>query len=120
MVGGSFQVQYLYTAGIGFDLGGAYLLARGLIATPRMLALVSGSYYGSNAYLGVSVARDRLDAISGVSALALGFSVQLVGYLLVLDKVFAQHHGSVNVLFGLACAAVAVALTVAAGEVHRH
>jgi len=44
------QVQDLWAAGLGCDLGCAFLLARGLINGPAELTRLAGSFYGSNRY----------------------------------------------------------------------
>jgi hypothetical protein len=49
MISHALQVQDLYTAGIGCDLGGAFLLARGLIDRPAELTRLAGSFYGHQA-----------------------------------------------------------------------
>lgn len=54
-----FQVQDFWTAGLGCDLGGAFLLARGLINRPAELTRLAGSFWGSNHYQALSVARNR-------------------------------------------------------------
>lgn len=109
------QVQDLWTTGIGFDLGGAYLLAKGLIMEPRKLTQVSGSYWNGNAYLAPSVARDRINAISGVGMLGLGFTLQLVGYLLTLAYSPHDGHGAREALVGGAFAAIALTISLAIG-----
>lgn len=78
-----FDVQQLFAAGIGFDLAGAGLLVKGLLSSPRDLALKSGSYYNSNPHLGVSVARDKVDALTGLVTLGVGFALQAIGYVVV-------------------------------------
>jgi hypothetical protein len=113
------QVQDLFAAGIGFDFGGAYLLGRGLIMSPRKLTLISGSYYGSNSYLGVSVAHDRLDAISGVGALLMGFALQLSGYLITLATTPTQHRGWIDALAAASLAGAALIVALSLGMFHR-
>jgi hypothetical protein len=83
------QVQDLWTAGLGCDLGGAFLLARGLINRPAELTRLAGSFWGSNRYQALSVARNRLDAIAGITGLLAGFGLQAIGYVVAL----ATHHG---------------------------
>jgi hypothetical protein len=75
----------LLTAGLGFDLGGAILLAKGLLASPRDIGRRATSFYDFSAAEAVSLARDRIDAIAGLTSLAFGFILQaLVSALLVL------------------------------------
>ncbi len=71
------QLTDFFTTGLGFDLAGALLVARGLIADPAELNRITESFYGSNPYQAVSAARDRIDALSGLASLALGFVLEL-------------------------------------------
>lgn len=98
-----FSVSDFFVVGIGFDLVGAYLVARGLLASPSTLALRAGTFLGSNPNFVVDGVKDRTDAIFGVSFLGLGFSLQAVGYF--LDLGFAPGNEA-----SVARAAVAVVL----------
>ena len=100
------SVSDFFVVGIGFDLVGAYLVARGLLASPATLALRAGTFIGTNPNFVVDGVKDRTDAIFGLSFLGLGFSLQAVGY--VLDLGFAPSNDA-----SLTRAAVAVALMLA-------
>jgi hypothetical protein len=113
------QLQDFFTAGLGFDLGGAFLLARGLISSPAQLNQKAGSFYGSNAYLAVSVARDRIDALSGVSALAIGFLLQTVGYLAILAAEHTERAGRKEAFVGAVLVLGALAITIVVGWFRR-
>lgn len=82
-------VSDLFVLGIGVELVGAWLLARGLLASPTVLK--SFSTVGA---IGVGDvvdrARNRVDAAFGVVYLLIGFLAQLGGYLLQI----AGRHGS--------------------------
>ena len=79
MASGYFQLQDFYTAGGGADLGGAFLLARGLINRPAELTRLAGSFWGSNSYQAVSVAKNRLDALVGIVGIGAGFALAVAG-----------------------------------------
>jgi hypothetical protein len=76
MVSGYFQLQDFYVAGGACDLGGALLLAHGLINGPAELTRLSGSFYGSNAYQAVSVAKNGSTRSPASPALASASHVQ--------------------------------------------
>lgn len=119
MASGYLQLQDFYTAGVGCDLGGAFLLARGLINRPAELTRLAGSFYGSNAYEAISVAKNRLDAVVGVLGLGAGFTLAVVGYLAALATPHTTRTGTPEVLVGAALALFALAVTLAAGHVYR-
>jgi hypothetical protein len=112
------QVTDFFTAGLGFDIAGAFLVARGLIADPAELNRVAGSFYGSNPYQAVSRARDRIDAISGLAALGLGFLLQGVGYLSLLAGAGSEM-GTSEAVAGAVVMAAASLLTLLAAAGHR-
>lgn len=113
------QVQDFWAAGLGFDLGGAFLLARGLINDPAELTRLAGSFYGSRLYQALSVARNRLDGICGVTALLLGFGLQAVGYIVTLASPHRLHTGLTTALVAAAFAVLALVAAVAAGNYVR-
>ena len=65
---GFVQLDDLFTAGIGCDLAGAWLLARGLIATPEQLTRFSTAFWDSNRYLAINVAKNRTTLSAASSA----------------------------------------------------
>jgi hypothetical protein len=79
-----FTVADLFVVGLALDLVGAYLLARGLLASHPVLAIRATSYWDGNPTVAVGLAEDRADGRFGVAYLALGFAVQAIGYLLDL------------------------------------
>jgi hypothetical protein len=116
---GYFQLQDFYTAGGGADLGGAFLLARGLINRPAELTRLAGSFWGSNSYQAVSVAKNRLDALVGIVGIGAGFALAVVGYLAALATRHPLHTGTGEVLVGAALGILALVLTLTAGYVYR-
>jgi hypothetical protein len=101
------DVQDLFAAGLGFDLAGALLLARGLLASPRNIARRTGSYYGYNAWATVSEAHDRVDAVSGLVAFGIGFILQATGYVSELGHTFNHSAFRGKALVGIVVAALA-------------
>jgi hypothetical protein len=81
----------LFAAGIGFDLAGAYLLAKGLLLEPRLLLETAQMRAEYNVTRIVEGCRDRARGEIGVGALLLGFVLQLFGYLASIENV---KHGS--------------------------
>lgn len=113
------SVEDFFAAGIGFDLGGGYLVARGLLSPPRLLTQLAGSYYDSNVYLGTSVATNRLDAECGLVALGIGFVLQALGYLLTLAEAPTLHGQRGAAIVGGLLVLAAVASVVGAGRLNR-
>ena len=78
-------VDDLFTAGIGFDIAGALMLAKGLLvpASEQVKRNASG-YGGYSFYQVISWSEDWVDAVFGASSLAVGFVFQAAGYALVI------------------------------------
>jgi hypothetical protein len=80
-----FSYEDLFVFGIGFDIAGAYLLAKGLLLSSRQILNLSSSFLDFNPPGVVSRAEDKATTYIGVGALLLGFLLQLLGYLLDLE-----------------------------------
>jgi hypothetical protein len=76
------HVTDLFAVGIGFDIAGAYLLARGLLIKPHGL-YVRFTFAGAGTRF-VDEVRDRAMAVFGLAALVFGFMIQAFGYALSL------------------------------------
>jgi hypothetical protein len=83
-MGCPFVIEDLFAVGLGFDIAGAYLLARGLLASPAEIARRSNTLPGFDPLLAVNQARDRVDGRIGLCALVSGFFLQAVAYALTL------------------------------------
>jgi hypothetical protein len=81
-----FALEDLFVVGIGFDIGGAWLLARGLLAGPAEIALRTASLWDGNPATTASQLEDRLNGTLGVGSLILGFSLQAVAYGIVVGQ----------------------------------
>jgi hypothetical protein len=114
-----FQVQDFWAAGLGCDLGGAFLLARGLINRPAELTRLAGSFYGSNRFLALSVARNRLDAITGVTGLLVGFGLQAVGYIASLATAHTLRVGTREAVVAGGLALSTAIVTIGTGNLTR-
>lgn len=80
----AFSVEDLFTAGVGFDFTGAFLIGRGLLQSPdRMIDRASTFFDLSLVDLARQV-EDRIDAEAGFAALLSGLVLQLAGYSAVL------------------------------------
>lgn len=77
-------VADLLAIGLGFDIAGAYILARGLFASETQIALTSAKRVGYSSVLAFRSAQDRVDGYIGLATLVLGFAIQTVGYVVVL------------------------------------
>lgn len=80
----TFTITDLFVVGLGVEIVGAWLIARGLL-----IPLPALKTFGTHAGIGVADvvdrARNRIDGQFGVVLLLLGFTLQLLGYLLELD-----------------------------------
>jgi len=79
-----FVIEDLFAVGLGFDVAGAYLLARGLLATPIQIVTRARSHWDISPVLLVTQARDRVDGLVGLVALVVGFTLQALAYALTL------------------------------------
>jgi hypothetical protein len=77
-------VTDLFVVGLGFDMIGAVLLAKGLLINPATIYKVAGTFWGLNVGDAVDRASNRVDAKFGVGCLVGGFLFQAVGYTVAL------------------------------------
>lgn len=104
-------VTDLFVVGLGLDLVGGWLLARGLIARPGVIVHRHTSYWGSDAPGAYAAAEDRVDGVFGVGSLMLGFLLQAVGYVLDLARGESGTHSESRALTALVLLVIVVALT---------
>ena len=74
--------QDVFAVGIGLDIAGAFLLAKGLLLSTRQIRSLSAMYWDFSAPDVVARVEDKVSTQIGVAALALGFICQLTGYVL--------------------------------------
>jgi hypothetical protein len=80
------SLEDLFVAGIGFDLAGALLLARGLLVDPREFVRRASSAWGVSSVSIGSQANNRIDASFGAAGLVVGFLLQATGYEVTLAR----------------------------------
>jgi hypothetical protein len=112
-----FGTSDVFAGGAGCDIAGAFLLARGLIASPAdiLRRSIVGENYFSPAETASQIA-DKADATIGLAVLVTGFVIQAIGYAIV-SAGLADRRGSVAA--GIAAAMVAVLVAAAALGVWR-
>jgi hypothetical protein len=74
-----FALSDFFVVGLGCDLFGAWLLARGVIADPSVIVLRTGNYWGGNPAATVAAADGRVDARFGVGVPLIGYALQALG-----------------------------------------
>ena len=111
------HVTDLFAVGIGFDIAGAYLLARGLLLTPRGL-WVRFTWAGAGTRF-VDETRVRAMAVVGLAALVFGFTIQALGYALSLAVEPPDEKSITSALVAIALAMLAVLVIVGAERITR-
>ena len=69
----------LSTFGLGLDIVGAWMLARGVIITRQHADLLAGSHWDKNKDLERMLLKQSRDARIGVAILTAGFLLQILG-----------------------------------------
>ncbi|HEX5593911.1 MAG TPA: hypothetical protein VFX35_11250 [Solirubrobacterales bacterium] len=100
------SITDLFVLGLGLDLAGAAILARGLLLGSASIADL-GTWRGLSHGMTVERCSDRAHAELGLAALGLGFLLQAAGYATVI--------GGVKQASGMREAAVAILLLFVAG-----
>jgi hypothetical protein len=108
------SVEHLFVAGLGFDVAGAYLVSRGLLARISQIATLGATMYALEKPRATYAVEDRIRGTVGLVALVLGFSLQAIGYILYLggDKVEFGTEPSILA----ACLGIGIAVAVPLGE----
>ena len=116
-----FAVSDLFVVGLGFDLVGAWLLARGLIAKPDVIVMRITSFWGAgmDPASGFAAAEDRVDGSFGVWVLVAGFGLQALGYVLDLAGGSSSAHSTARALTALALLVAGVVVTLGAWRLAR-
>jgi hypothetical protein len=105
----TFSLTDLFLVGLGYDITGAILLARGLIASATGISLLVATYWGGfNNDDAVDRCKNRIDGESGLALLALGFLLQAVGYVLEVSGVHTASGGAGRAITAVVLAVVAV------------
>ena len=107
------SVDDLFTMGLGLDVSAAYLLGRGLLASPADIRRQARTTWGWQPSVVVSKCRDRVDARAGVVLLLSGFVLQATGYVLSLLNV-SPGTGTTRAVVAAALAILATAISLLA------
>jgi hypothetical protein len=116
IIGGVAVVGYtdLFAAGLGFDITGAWLVAKGLQTKPDQYAGRMTAAGNTFAAYNARAAEDFADSRAGVAWLLVGFGLQAIGYALsiggVSDRADGICAGLIAVGFTLAAVGIAAAL----------
>jgi hypothetical protein len=70
----------LFLVGLALDVVGVVVLAKGLLLKPDTVLYMSTTYPGTNGYMTVDRAQQRVAAEFGLAYLGIGFLLQAVGY----------------------------------------
>jgi hypothetical protein len=115
-----FSIDDLFTVGAGLDVAGAYVLGRGLLASPATIVRRSNIPYGGSSFAtGAGQIADRVDAIAGIATLVTGFTVQASAYVLLIGFDLSGGRGWARGLAASACAVAAVATALTADRCTR-
>src|SRR5439155_9132508 len=101
----------VFVVGIGLDIAGAYLLAKGLLMGDRQVLGLARTYFDASPDQVVARVDDRIAGTVGVMALVVGFLFQLAGYFINSSIRVSTTDASLPrglVTIGLAVGAVAV------------
>jgi hypothetical protein len=112
-----FHITDLFVVGIGFDIAGAYLLARGLLINPHGL-YVRFTIAGAGTRF-VDEAKDRVMAVVGLGALVFGFTIQALGYALSLAVEPPDDKSVRSALVAVGLATLAVLMIVGVERITR-
>jgi hypothetical protein len=104
-----FTVQDLFVAGIAIDLVGASLLAKSLFKTPHAIAARATEHETFDPAEAVQLCQDKIDGNFGLGYLVSGFTLQAIGYEIVLASAHIGDERGRNValtalLIALVCA----------------
>lgn len=113
-----FTVTDLFVVGVGLDMSGAYLVARGLLI-PFPQLKIFGQYGGQGAADVVDRAKNRVDAQFGIGLLLAGFLFQFAGYAFELNGE-VPHSGSARLVGALVLLVLAIGISLGAWRLARH
>jgi hypothetical protein len=113
---GLVSFEDVFVIGIGFDIAGAYLLAKGLLLSSRQILRLSSSYFDFNPAQVVARVDDKVSTTLGLTSLVIGFLCQLAGYVGTLALAAPS---SVSAGRGVAAAILAVVTIGAVLLTHR-
>lgn len=94
--------------GIGFDVAGAFLVARGLLVPVPVMQRRASAFIGGNTMDFAAQVRNRFDGEVGLPALVVGFSIQAVAYIAVAGGADVSTGGLGHAVVALTAAVVPV------------
>jgi hypothetical protein len=112
IVGAVFSIEDVFALGIGFDIAGAYLVARGLLVPVPVMQRRATAFIGGNVMDFATQVRDRIDGEVGLWALFAGFVIQAAAYVTVAGGAEVSTGGLGHVVVAVT-ATVAPALVIA-------
>jgi hypothetical protein len=109
----------VFAIGIGFDIAGAYLLAKGLLMSDEQVLGLARTYWDGSPDQVVARVDDRIAGATGLVGLVAGFIFQLAGYFISssiaeVSQATSFMRGVATVVFAIgAIAVVAIAYVIA-------
>jgi hypothetical protein len=113
------SIEDLFAAGIGLDIGGACLVALGLMTSPRHIVDVIDLWRGGNAFLGLALVDDKINGESGVVFLVAGFSLQAMAYVLTAALQPNKAEGAWGTIGVVVCLALGLLATLIGARLWR-
>jgi hypothetical protein len=110
-------VEDLFLAGAGLGMGGGYLLAKGLLVSPKTIGRMSMTFVGFNPTGMHARLKDRRATRFGIWSLIFGFVLQVVGFFVGLAFPVSLTPSLSRALVGLGCAIAAVVIIALAHRV---
>jgi hypothetical protein len=109
----------MFAAGIGLDIAGAYLLARGVRGSALEIVKTTTAYWGWSVPERVKYARDQVDGSYGLYALVGGFGVQLLAYAVMVSTDVDTGHSLGRGAVAVAAGGLAAGLVLGVWKVTR-
>lgn len=109
----------IFVVGIGFDIAGAYLLAKGLLLSSEQIHELSSTYVGFSPRQIIGRADDKISSTVGVLGLIAGFVCQLIGYVLNLALGSTAHPSSLRAAIAICLAGLTVVVVLGGDRIIR-
>jgi hypothetical protein len=106
-----------FGAGIGFDIAGSWLLARGLLIRPSTFARRLRASRNTSSWWNVSTAEGQAYGWAGLVFLLVGFGLQALGYALAPGRSYTHPGAQSRLILGILAAAPLVLVALFAKQV---